>query len=174
MAVGPILIGAGLTLFGFLLAMAWDLVKVQRERNQRDESILRAARDEVDAVQATVTNNRNLIQTELGYLGEQPPTHLVNPLDPLEGGFWDVVKLNPPRALVREPDTLARVRDVARRTDQINEMIRSREAFRVSNLAISNFDSRLRSYDELLQQFQAELLEALDSLRSGLDAAARS
>jgi hypothetical protein len=43
---------------------------------------------------------------------------LLNPLDPIEGGFWDVIKLDPPAALFEEADTLARIRDVSRRTDQ--------------------------------------------------------
>ncbi len=166
------LLGGGLTLFGFVLAMGWDLLKTERGNRQREKSLFQAATAEVAAVSATVTNNQKLVRSELDLLSQQPPRHLVSPLDPVPGGFWDVVKFNPPRTFVRDPETLTNVRDVARRTDQINEMIRSRETFRVGNLAISDFHGILRSYDKLLERLQDELLGALATLQDALVSAA--
>ncbi len=171
-----LLSGGGLTLFGFLLAMGWDLLKTERGNRQREKSLFQAALAEVTAVSATVTNNQIYVRKELDLLSQQTPQHLINPLDPVPGGFWDVVKLNPPRTFVRDPETLTKVRDVARRTDQINEIIRSRETFRVGNLlaisTVSNADGILRSYDEHLERFQDELLGALATLQDALVSAA--
>ncbi len=173
------LLVGGFTLFGFLLAIGWDLLKTERGNRQREKSLFQAATAEVAAVSATVTNNQNLVRQELDLLSQQSPRHLVTPLDPVPGGFWDVVKLNPPRTFVRDPETLTKVRDVARRTDQINEIIRSRETFRVGNLvAISNLSNLsnagevLRIYDEHLERFQDELLGALATLQDALVSAA--
>lgn len=154
--------GGAVAGFGFALAMAWDLLKSRREEGRREKALLVAAREEIAAICGTVQNNQNLVVSELSLLDQGK--HLINPLDPVEGGFWDIVKLNPPPALVRKLGTLAKIREVSRLTAQVNEMIRSREAFRISNLALQGFDERLRKYDELLQRFQGELVVALDEL----------
>lgn len=154
--------GGAVAAFGFALAMAWDSLKSRREQGRREKALLVAARGEIAAIRSTIQNNQNLVMSELSLLDQGK--HLINPLDPVEGGFWDIVKLNPPPALVRKLGTLATIRQVSRLTAQVNEMIRSREAFRISNLALHGFDERLRKYDELLQRFQGELIVALDEL----------
>lgn len=164
-----VLTGAALVILGFVLAIGWDVLKTRRVTRRRDVSLLTAARAEVKAIQSTVQNNQNLIERELQVLTEQQ--HLLNPLDPVEGGFWDVVKLDPPRWLLLEPETLAQVRTVARLTAQVNEMIRSRETFRVGSKALSNFSEHLEKYDQLLIQFQSELLTALSQLHAALERA---
>jgi hypothetical protein len=129
------------SLLGFVLAMAWDLYKERRERGRRDDAVLFAPKAEIDSIAATVKNNQALVRRELGIL---PGQHLINPLDPIEGGFWDVVKLNPPQVFLADEATLSQVRDVARRTDQVNEMLRSRETFRVGNQGCRNTPTSLR------------------------------
>lgn len=163
------MLGAALVLFGFVLAMCWDVYKGRREAARRDNALLYAAVAEVEAVKGTVLNDLNIVNSELKLL---PSGHrLLNPLDPVEGGFWDAVKYNPPRALVRDERTLARVRDVARRTDQVNEMIRSREAFRVANPALSTMNDVLTDYDKLIARWLSELAEALNVLQPALEEA---
>jgi hypothetical protein len=164
-----ILTSTGLVLFGFALALGWDVLKSRRARRERDDALLFAALAEIDAVRGTVGNNQNLVVAELDMLSKLPRKTLLNPLDPVEGGFWDVVKHNPPQAVLASPEVLGRIRDVSRRTAQVTEMIRSREMFRVTGIALSNYEDRMQAYDQLLRQFQGELLDALDELKPALE-----
>jgi hypothetical protein len=140
---------------------------------------------EVRSIKATAQNDLNLVQSELAQFSTigAGSAGLANPVDPVEGGFWDIVKLNPPRALLRDPETLGQIRDVARRTDQVNEMIRSRDAFKTSNarssllprsLEASQFTAWVQAYDQLIELWLTELLEALETLEASLEKAAGS
>src|SRR5205085_2390620 len=80
-------------------------------------------------------------------------------------------KFNPPASL--NANALAMSRDVARLTVQVNEILRSRELFRVSSPLLTmdavTADGRtepawagpLRGYDELLTRFLDQLAEAM-------------
>jgi hypothetical protein len=122
-----ILTGGGIAVFAFFLALLWDVVQAGRERKRRDKALLVSVRAEIESLIATVANNLNLVKTELQML--KTGTRLLNPLDPVAGGFWDVVRVNLPDALVSDSQVLDKLRDVSRRTEQVSEMIRSREAF---------------------------------------------
>jgi hypothetical protein len=163
--------GGLLAIFAFLLAIAWDEYKAYRDAGRRDDALFATAEDEIDAIAATARNDLALVMEDLGLLALDPPLSLENPLDPIESGFWDVMKLNPPRALLRDRATLGKVRDVARRTDQVNEMIRSRETFRSTVVAFSGMSQRLSGYDRLIKRWLEELLPALDELKKTLRAA---
>ena len=65
------------------------------------------------------------------------------------------------------------MRDVARRTDQVNEMIRAREAFKSSHAKPADFQTgdRLVAYDTLIDMFSAQLIEKLDELKPAIEAA---
>ena len=63
------------------------------------------------------------------------------------------------------------LRDVSRRIDQTNELVRSREAFRVTNQALASFSKQMESYDQLLETWLDELLDALRELQPLLDEA---
>lgn len=176
--------GAALVILGFALAVLWDQYKHWRATRHRDTSLLVAARAEVKSITATAQNDLKLVQSELAQLTTTGGggTGLLNPLDPVEGGFWDVVKLNPPRVLLRDEQTVAQIRDVARRTDQVNEMIRTREAYKTSNaasaassgLAQTVFRGWVQGYDRLIERWLTELLEALETLEAALEKAAAS
>lgn len=97
----------------------------------------------------------------------------VNPLDPVSGTFWNTVRLDPPDALLHESEALTKMQDVARRTDQVGEIIRSREAFRIANQALDTFAEQMTRYDQLLSTFQGELLGALQDLHPVLERAGR-
>jgi hypothetical protein len=176
--------GAALVLLGFALAVLWDQYKERRATRRRDASLLLAAKAEVESIAATAQNDLNLVRSELAQLTTigGGGSGLLNPLDPLEGGFWDIVKLNPPRVLLRDEQTIAQIRDVARRTDQVNEMIRTREAYKTSNAALASslglaqsaFSGWVQGYDQLIERWLTELLDALQSLEAALEKAGES
>lgn len=157
-------------MFSFSLARGWDVVAARRHRRERERGVLLAVADEIDANREVARNNQELVKTELELLRQGK--HLVNPLDPLGDGFWDLVRLEPPAALV-EGKGLSHARRVARLTAQVNEIIGSRERFRAANQALSGLDQRLEKYDQLIQKFEGELIEAIDQLKPALTPPAR-
>ncbi len=165
----PTLIGVAL---GFVLAVGWEMVRNALTRARRDAAVLEAAIAEIDAARATAANNQQLARDDMSVV-KSKGDDIVNPLDPVEGGFWDVIKYDPPRGLTVDPAALARVRDVARRTDQVNEMIRAREAFKSSQAKPADFQTgdRLVAYDALIDMFSAQLIEKLDALKPAVEAA---
>jgi len=86
---------------------------------------------------------------------------LLNPLEPLESGFWNLAKLNLPKSMDVNDGSLGDLQRVARLTFKVNEAIRSREAFRVTNQESPTFNIKLEGYDQFLHRLQAELLDAI-------------
>jgi hypothetical protein len=162
MSWGDIGLGISLVVLGFVLAELGAWWRDSRTNAARERTLLKAAVDEVASVTATATNDRNILQRELQLVAKQQ--HVVNPLDPIPTGFWEAIRWSPPRRLLDESDALRKARSVARLTQMVNEMISSREAFRVNNLAMSDFYATLKTYDELLDQFLGELIAALNEL----------
>jgi hypothetical protein len=171
--MGELLTGGAIAVFAFLLAIVWDVLKSERERGRRDRAVIAASDAEISTLSVMVLNNRNLVLMELNLLRKGKAAGLTNPLDPIPSGFWDLVKLDPPQALLRDEETLAKIRDISRRTDQVTEMIRSREAFRTTNRSLPSYDKELRQYDELLETFLGELLNALNALHPLIKGAAK-
>ena len=163
------LTGALMASVGFLIATARESWQRRAEQREQDDNTIGAIRDEIEINRELVRSHRHLIERELELLDNGQ--RMVNPLDPLATGFWDIIKFNPPSNLPGE--TLALSRDVARLTVQFNEILRSRELFRVASplLTMDAFtdDGRtepawvgpLRGYDELLWRFLGELAESM-------------
>jgi hypothetical protein len=124
MASDQVLSGGAVALVAFAVAWARDEYVRHRQRRQKDRAVLAAIAEEVAANLRIAENNRNLIRHDLGLLDQG--RSLVNPLDPLELGFWELVKLDPPRGLLLDASALAAVRKVARLTGQVNQMLHSR------------------------------------------------
>jgi len=177
MEADAVLSGGIIAIGSFSLAVARDAYRRHQDRRAKDRAVLAAIGEEVSANLRTAENNRNLVRTELQLI-EQNMRHL-NPLDPLEAGFWELVKLDPPRGLVLDTVALAHVREVARLVSQVNEMTRSRETFRVSSPLLTvkerageplRWVELLRGYDLLLDRFLGELLEALHRVEPAISA----
>lgn len=112
-----ILSGGAVAIFAFLLATGRDQYRLRRERDLRDRSVVAAIREEVRANRGLLENNQELLLRELKLLVRHE--RLVNPLDPLGTGFWELVKLDPPLVLQANADALSEVRRVARLSGQV-------------------------------------------------------
>jgi hypothetical protein len=154
------IIGGGIgPTVAFLLAVAWDTLKDRRDIGRHDQAVIVAMRMELAANLPVVEKNQSDVTEELERLprGES----LLNPLEPLEAGFWNLAKLNTPKSISTNTDSLANLQRVARLTFQVNEVIRSREAFRIGSQESPTFKTKLGGYDQLLHRLQAELVDAI-------------
>ncbi len=155
------------TLIGFGLTMVWDIVRFRREAKQRDESVLSAVKGESLTNLDILRGNQALLKQELAILDKNQ--RIVGPLLALRTGSWDVLRINLPKKLVREPQSLIKISEISTLTDRVNEFIRSRENFRIHNGAMTNFSSYIRIYDEALVKQNEALEKGLEDLKALLE-----
>jgi hypothetical protein len=88
--------GIGPTI-AFLLAVAWDTLKDRRDIGRHDQAVIVAIRMELAANLPVVKNNQEQVVEERERLAKGE--WLLNPLEPLGAGFWNLAKLNPPKSI---------------------------------------------------------------------------
>jgi hypothetical protein len=141
---------------------------LQAERSERDEAVLVAITDEVVSNIKILEQNQNTLRTELGALPEGKS--VVTPLLLLHTGSWELLKASIPERLFAGNGTLNPVTDAFAMASAINETIRSRENYRISNGAMSNFSSRMKLYDDDLVAKNASLLKPVKELEAAFTA----
>lgn len=149
-------------IIGLILTMLWDNFKFKRESKQREEKVLSAVKEELVSNLDILQYNQVLLQTDIKIIDENKS--VIAPLNLLQSGFWDLVKINLPQKLTKG-DTLVKIRKAAQLTDQINEQIRSRENHRINNQAMTNYNRRMKLYDETLLESIEVLLKSLEELQ---------
>lgn len=154
-----IISGGIVAIVAFFLAVAWDTLKYRRDAGRHDRAVLAAIRMELAANLPVVEKNQKDISEELERLAKGE--WLLNPLEPLEAGFWNLAKLNLPKSINASSASLEDLQRVARLTFKVNEVIHSRESFRVGNQESRTFNPKLGGYDQLLHRLQAELVDAI-------------
>jgi hypothetical protein len=160
---GGFISGVVATILGFVLTMAWDYIKYRRETGERETAVLRAMREDIADNTSIAQQNIAMLIQEIQVLKEQKS--VVAPLQPLQQGMWDLVKLNIPQKLSRSPDLLSHVRQTANLGSYAIETIRSRENYRITNGAMSNYHDRMRLYDETLLDLHQRLVTSLQTLK---------
>ncbi len=175
-ATSTALTGALVAGLAFILATVRDEWVRQRDARIQDRNVVQAIREEIEINQTTVASHMELVDQEIVLI--ENGQRLVNPLDLLASDFWEIVKFNPPASLPLR--TLTMARDVARLTVQVNEILRSRELFRVSSplltmdavgadgAIVPAWAAPLRGYDELLQKVFDQLAGAMRNLAPAL------
>lgn len=88
-----IISGGIVAIIAFLLAVAWDTLKYRRDVGRHDRAALAVIRMELVANLSVVEKNQKDVAEELRRLAKGE--WLLNPLEPLEAGFWNLAKLKP-------------------------------------------------------------------------------
>ena len=157
--------GVIVALFAFYLSKK----QVVDRRKQQDGSVLKCAIVEIEVLFKVLSNNQKLIETELESFAKKQGA-LVNPFDPPLSGFWDLIKTHTPDVLLDDEQLLANAAAAARDSEQVAQLIRSRESYHISNRAMSNFAKEIEAYDTLLMKFVPDLITNLHTLKDDLDA----
>lgn len=145
--INGILIGSAITIFGFILTMIWDRWKSNQQRKQLQSNLLTLLSDELEHNFSVIKNNKSVIIQELGYLKKNKS--IVNALDIPREDFWEVFKLNYDHRFF-SIERVKLIKDIYSLTSYVIENIESRENYRISNQAMSNFHTRMKKYDEIL------------------------
>ncbi|MFH1169169.1 MAG: hypothetical protein V1691_00605 [Chloroflexota bacterium] len=160
----PFSIGVGATIVGFILTMVWDFFKFRRETQSREQALLNIVQYELSENINILDNDKAILEQELQVLDEHKS--VVPPLIPLQSGFWDLLKVNlsfPKK--IRNLDSSIKLMRIAQIIKWINEAIQSRQDYRIHSEAMSNYNSRMKIYDEILLQKSEELRKLLNELQ---------
>lgn len=139
--------GVVATVLGFVLTIIWDIRKTRDESLERDRVVMNAITEELQSNKRNIEQNLLRLQQELSVLAEN--RSIVQPLFMMKTGFWDLAKINLRERLL-VGDRLTRLRNLAFLAEQVNSEIVSRENYRIHNVAMSNYSTRMRIYDESL------------------------
>ena len=157
-----LVIGGGIALLSFGLAVVWDLIKFNREQGQKDEAILFALKQEMTSNVEIMKTNVTILTQEIGIIDQGK--QVVEPLNLLENSSWDFLKIQIPHKLTEKVETLTKIKEASQVTSKINETIKSRENYRINNGAMSNFSSRMKLYDQILVRDEESLVKAIEGL----------
>lgn len=148
--------------FGFVFAVAWDVVKNNRREAREERRALQLLRSEVIANIALL----ELIQEQLSKDSElaKENKELVPPLPLLPTRAWESVHLA--GGLSDDREQLAQeLRETYLVVTILNQRIQARETYRAMNQAMSNYGARrqilnrdlLESVEKVLDRFRAHL-----------------
>lgn len=160
------------TLIGFVLTMLWDVWKTWRTDRKHDKAVLRALQYECEENAAVAQQNVNLFEQELHALAESK--FLIVTTIPFKSGLWDVLRPSIPTKVLAHVDLLSLLRDISSLVAHLNEGFRSRQTYKDTSGAMSNFTDRLKLLDEHLHGQVKELQELLSRATQELKAVSRT
>ena len=134
-------------IFSLVATILWQGYTQREENKQTEKRIVAGLKEELANNLDRLKDNQELIKKELEALNEHED--LVSSLFCLQNEFWNLIKINLPKKLV-EKDIRVRLRDIIFLTEKINDDIRSRENYRINNRAMTNYESRLKIYDDVI------------------------
>jgi hypothetical protein len=139
------LTGVIVALIGVALTIAWDKYKsINQEKNS-----LTTIAHELETNVSELEDNKQTILLELKVLGDKKV--IVKPLVKLNDDFSSFLTMNCPNLFKNQANLLEEMRKITKLTNEINETIQSRESYRVNNGAMSNYETTIKIYDEILQ-----------------------
>ena len=136
------------TLIGFILTMLWDIYKNQRDRITKDKIIKTLIKDTLSENETYIDSIELVLTHEVAVLSQRQS--IVTNITTLKNDFWDFIKFNIPKDLLKNNGLLKNLQDILSLTKSINENIHSRETYRLNNGAMDNFVTRLGYYDNLI------------------------
>lgn len=136
-----------------------QLALLQTEKRDRDDAVLSTLFNELSYNQKTVDENRMMLETELQVLAEKKS--LITPLKLLHDDGWLLLRIYLPHQISGNAAVLSGLTETYRLTFRLNELLVSREDYRIHNGAMSNFDTRMVAYDEQLQEINLKILPEL-------------
>jgi hypothetical protein len=151
---------------GVFLTIVWDLYKTNIADKRNEEVIFSEVVDDLESNFEIISNNQRLLNEEIKILPKQQS--VVIPLLSLKNGYFELLKINF-SVFSKHPEEFVEARNMAVAIDLINETIQSRENYRISNGAMSNYDNRLKIYDDMLVQLNNQLLVSMKNFKEKMN-----
>lgn len=152
------------TLIGFVLTMLWDIYKNNRDKTEKDKIITKLIQDTLNENLGYIANIKTVLTQEIAALNQNQS--IVTNITTLKNDFWDLIKFNIPKDLLKNNGLLKKLQDISSLAKSINENINSREIYRLNNGAMTNFEIRLRYYDDLILSEIEKLKGFIETFKS--------
>ena len=135
------------TIIGFSFTLIWEIVKSHLGKRSLKNLISACLQEELEMNSLACSNNLTLLQQDNSYLLSHQT--ILSPLNYLRLSSWDLVisNLEDIKITKNNLDHLATLELFA---EKINETIRLREDFKISNAALSTLSARTKGYNDLL------------------------
>jgi len=147
-------------LLAFTLTTAYQTYQNYSNNKKKEKAIIIAFSEDLKANLIIVNKNQTRIKNELKEIGKN--TIMINSLDVLQSGFFDLLKIYLPQKLA-EPETLSEIRNIYLITNGINGNIQSRETFRTNNDQTKQyFYHWIQKYDEILLGYMEALTKNIE------------
>jgi hypothetical protein len=129
-----ILAGGVVALFSFFLAMLHDKRKSKTDREQRQRAALNSFVKEMEANLRHCGALRNSLAMEAKQL-EEGDAAFLNPITHVENGAWPLARVDLPNEVLFNSSLLRLLEIIDSKEREINQMIQSRENFRIQHVA---------------------------------------
>ncbi|HEU5106684.1 MAG TPA: hypothetical protein VFU11_12705 [Solirubrobacterales bacterium] len=161
-----ILAGGVVALFSFGLAMLHDKRKSKAGREQRQRAALNSFVKEMEANLRHCGTLRNSLAMEAKQI-EEDDSAFLNPITQIENGAWSLARVDLPDGVLSNVDLLRLLEIIDSKEREINQMIESRESFRIQHVAgspeflVANLLGFRRIIDYPLQDLSNRIEEVL-------------
>ena len=137
--------GALLVLLGFAFAVIWDLYKSSRESKIKDQTVVFSLHKEIVSIKAQIEHNKTLLfPCDNGNFMDKP----LVPMSLKE--VWQFVTYSSPKRIVQDQELVTILLNIVVRCEQFNAHIGTREAFRVTQKALSGYEQTLKMYENMI------------------------
>lgn len=155
-----------IALIAILAVIGW----MEYNKKTNEKKALISIKNELEYNLQILGYNQNIIDEELELIednkfSESPKRNrlILKPLLPLKTGFWDSVLIDIiPNEIKSE--FILKIRDIDMHERKINEQIKSRENYKISNIEAHDISSTIKRYDQNLQKNSEELRGTLMNL----------
>jgi hypothetical protein len=137
--------GALLVLLGFAFAIIWDLYKSNRKSKIKEKAVIFSLQKEIVSIKAQIEHNKTLL-----FPGDIS-SFMDKPLVPMSlKEVWQFVSYNSPKQIVQDQELVTTLLNIVVRCEQFNAHIGTREAFRVTQKALSGYEQTLKMYENMI------------------------
>jgi len=148
------------TSIGFGFTMLWDLWKINREQNQKTDSVLLAVEHELQENIEIGKANKELLEAELPVL--KKGNYLIIATLPFKKEIWGLLKLNLPNKLLKNEAMLRKLSSITMTISHLNEGMNSRQVYRDTSSNNTAFSDNMKGRNSMLISEIEELLENID------------
>lgn len=148
--------------FAFMPTFFWDLRKRYLDRKDRLTAAIGVLRTSLRDSSARIQMNRQILDYEKSITGAFNDVALL-PIDADKA--WLMVSGAAIESIAKDQELLSLLVTVCSRVAHLNQNIRAREEFRVSQRAVSSYVVTIRKYGELI----SSVIDQIDPLLTDLD-----
>lgn len=151
---------------GFTLGVGYDQWKSSLESKQREQIALTLFREELIVNRAIAKDNREALKIELDGLNkkEENKQIYVLPFRFHQNAVWNTLIVYFPKKFSKNSKILLKLRSLGQEINYTNQLLESREEYRLNNSGHAEYTERLEIYDKEVLKFEELLLKEFDKI----------